>query len=334
MVTTSETGITSTTSDNLDDSASPGPSNSCVITSSERKLKLSKDTVSLGTTADECTAALTEETNDEDDDEEEEEEIVQKETEAKAGNYVIMDTGILFSLLNDLVKCPRCGFSVETNSILQEKQRLAQLIKISCCSISCRWEKSFYTSETVKNSGWGATPFDINLRAIMAFREIGKCHAAMNTLCGHMNMPPPMAEITFNETVKSRLHPKYIDVVNRNMKDAAEEVRRKLADEYETEVSVYDTAASCDGSWQRRGYSSINGIVTAIHIDTGKCLAFGALVKNCKACEMWASRKGTIEYGNFVKDHNCPINHHGSAGAMESVCICCEFVTVFHNVCW
>ena len=29
LVTTSETGITSTTSDNLDDSALPGPSNSC-----------------------------------------------------------------------------------------------------------------------------------------------------------------------------------------------------------------------------------------------------------------------------------------------------------------
>ena len=33
--------------------------------------------------------------------------------------------------------------------------------------------------------------------------------------------------------------PAYIDVLYRNMKDAAEEVRRKLADEYdETEVSV------------------------------------------------------------------------------------------------
>ena len=153
----------------------------------------------------------------------------------------------------------------------------------------------------------------------MAFREIGEGHADMNTFCGYMNMPPPIAEITFNETVKSRLHPAYIDVVNRNMNDATEEVRRKLADEYETEVSVYDTAVSCDGSWQRRGYSSINGLVTAIHIDIGKCLAFETLEKNCKACEMWASRKGTTEYDNFVKDHNCPINHHGSAGAMELV---------------
>ena len=108
-------------------------------------------------------------------------------------------------------------------------------------------------------------------------------------------------------------------VVNRNMEDSAKEVRVKLADESESEVSVYDTAVSCDGSWQRRGYASINSLVTAINIDTGKCLAFEILVKNCKACEMWASRKGTTEYNTFVQDHNCPINHHGSVGAMEAV---------------
>ena len=49
------------------------PSNSCVTTASERKLRLSKDAVSLDTSADESTAALTEETNDD-----EEEEIVLK----------------------------------------------------------------------------------------------------------------------------------------------------------------------------------------------------------------------------------------------------------------
>ena len=144
LVITSETGITSTISDNLDDSASSGPSNSCVITASERKLKLLKDAVSHDTSTAESTAALTEETND-DGEEEEEEEIFQNETEAKAGHYVIIDRGILFPLLNDLVKSPRCGFSVKTNNILQEKQGPDQLIKISCCSISCRWEKSFWS---------------------------------------------------------------------------------------------------------------------------------------------------------------------------------------------
>ena len=111
----------------------------------------------------------------------------------------------------------------------------------------------------------------------MAFREIVKGHKGLQTFCGYMNMPPPMADVTYNETVKSRLHPAYVDVARKNMKDAAEEYH---------ENTVCDTAVSCDGTWQRRGFASLNGVVTAVIIDTGKCLSYECLVKTCKACEM------------------------------------------------
>ena len=29
-------------------------------------------------------------------------------------------------------------------------------------------------------------------------------------------------------------------------------------------------AVSCDGTWQKRGYSSLNGIVTVVSVETGK----------------------------------------------------------------
>ena len=77
-----------------------------------------------------------------------------------------------------------------------------------------------------------ADPFDIDLRAIMAFREIGKGHSGLETFCGYMNMPPPMAETTYKETVQFTLHPRYV-VAARNMKDAAKEVRREILDDYD-----------------------------------------------------------------------------------------------------
>ena len=40
---------------------------------------------------------------------------------------------------------------------------------------------------------------------------------------------------------------------------------------------------------------------------------------------MWVSRKGTAEYENFVRKHDCPINHQGSAGAMEAIGVCIIF---------
>jgi hypothetical protein len=44
---------------------------------------------------------------------------------------------------------------------------------------------------------------------------------------------------------------------------------------------------SSDGTWQRRRYSSINGCVTTISMDTGRCIDVEVLhvSKVCHACQ-------------------------------------------------
>ena len=103
------------------------------------------------------------------------------------------------------------------------------------------------------------------------------------------------------------MHPSYVEVACKDMQNSATDLRRQILDEY-TEDKVCDIAVSCDGTWQRRGCASLNG----------KGLFYECLVKSCKSCEMWATRKGTREYEIFVKDHDCPINHEGSARAMDA----------------
>jgi len=44
--------------------------------------------------------------------------------------------------------------------------------------------------------------------------------------------------------------------------------------------------ASLDGSWQRRGYASLNGVVTCIERVNEKCI-----VKKCKSCVYWESEE-------------------------------------------
>jgi len=91
------------------------------------------------------------------------------------------------------------------------------------------------------------------------------------------------------------------------MKNAAEELLEK-----DPETEVADITVSCDGT--------LNGIVTVISIDSGKCLDYKVLSKVCVACSTWESRKESNpeEYDTFTQTHECPINHVGSAGAMES----------------
>ncbi|GFW73572.1 hypothetical protein TNCV_1540271 [Trichonephila clavipes] len=41
---------------------------------------------------------------------------------------------------------------------------------------------------------------------------------------------------------------------------------------------------SVDGTWQRRGFSSLNGCVSAISVDTGKIIDFETLSQFCRKC--------------------------------------------------
>ena len=48
--------------------------------------------------------------------------------------------------------------------------------------------------------------------------------------------------------------------------------------------TVIDTAISCDGIWQKRGYSSLNGVISVITIDNGKILGNEPMTQICESC--------------------------------------------------
>ncbi|GFV27167.1 uncharacterized protein TNCV_927591 [Trichonephila clavipes] len=70
------------------------------------------------------------------------------------------------------------------------------------------------------------------------------------------------------------------------MTEAADEVRKRknTSDVAECEVSV-------DGTWQRRGHSSLNGCVAVLSFDTGKVLDLEVMSKWCRNCNTSEFRK-------------------------------------------
>lgn len=100
---------------------------------------------------------------------------------------------------------------------------------------------------------------------------------------------------------------------------AIAEKRQKNAEagNEETHLSV-----SGDGSWKRRGFSSLFGIATLIGKYTHKVLDFVVKSSFCQSSN-WASKKGTNEYDIWHDTHeqHCSINHTGSAGKMEVDCM-------------
>ena len=151
------------------------------------------------------------------------------------------------------------------------------------CSNCSNWSKDYYTSKTLPSTKPGRKAVDINLRTVVAFRENGKGHSDIESVCGIMNLSPPMNKTAFKKTM-TRLYNSYKRVTQDNMSQVAESVRKSfMKDEYNQD-EIVNIDASFDGTWQKRGFSSLNGIVTVISNDAGKCIDFHVLSKKCSGC--------------------------------------------------
>ena len=77
------------------------------------------------------------------------------------------------------------------------------------------------------------------------------------------------------------------------------------------------THVAIDGTWQKRGYSSLNGVVVATSTKA-KVLDFQVFSKYCKGCAIWESRRDSAKYAEWKSTHSCKRNHKSLSGAMEA----------------
>eukprot|EP00112_Aurelia_sp_Birch-Aquarium-sp1_P011533 Seg2424.2 transcript_id=Seg2424.2/GoldUCD/mRNA.D3Y31 product="hypothetical protein" protein_id=Seg2424.2/GoldUCD/D3Y31 len=126
-------------------------------------------------------------------------------------------------------------------------------------------------------------------------------------------MPRPMTEKNI-ASINERLFNAYEAVAEKCLLTAATEVRKTPLTK---EAEIVNCQVSIDGTWQKRGHASLNGVVVATS-DDGKVLDFKVISKHCKSCQVWSSKEGTPEYEKWKTSHKCKINHKRSAGAMES----------------
>ncbi|XP_065680580.1 uncharacterized protein LOC136094527 [Hydra vulgaris] len=234
--------------------------------------------------------------------------------------FIIIHFGVLQSCLQLLSRCLECGDKVTISLDQIKKLGLLHNIKLEC--ISCDWSYNFYSSPAIKNKHIQ----EVNVRAVMSFREIGCGHEALKTFAGCMNMPPPM---TFNsyKNINNLLHNVYDSASSKCMKKAADEIRTSA----NTGASIHQLPVDCDisldGTWQKRGYSSLNGVVSAISKDNKKVLDVHVMSKFCKSCAVWKKKKNSLEYEHWKANHRCDINHSKSSGAMESA----GAIEIFHS---
>ena len=225
----------------------------------------------------------------------------------------------------------------------QNKKGLAQKVLLTCGGTKddCDWHYSRYLSDTVKVGDHKR--YDVNVRSIVAFREIGRGFAHIERFSRIMNMFPPYARSNYLGMVKD-MSTGYLTAMNESMEGAASNVKAKVVvqnevdnvvdddsvnagddiiidtavDITENANGIYDCDVSLDGAWQRRGYSSIHGFVSAIERISDKVIDVEVLTKSCRQCIIWSSKLDDPAYQIWKSTRVCLINHKGSSSSMES----------------
>ena len=133
--------------------------------------------------------------------------------------------------------------------------------------------------------------------ATYAWRQVGAGHENLRKVCFCLNIPEPMLSNNYhNIWLKVKEFTKSISIVTSQLRGAVDSV---------------DVGVSLDGTWQRKGSTSLNGGITAVSIDKGKFLDTIILFKSCKGC----TRMQTIKdkdphaYDKWNSAHKCSLNY-------------------------
>ena len=212
----------------------------------------------------------------------------------------IINMSILSEVIGELL-CPECK---QSGMKIYDEMRYGLATKCKlCCPYS--FERVFWTSPKVEDG----RAFDINQRMVYALRSIGVGLSGAQTFFSQMNLPPPISCSAYNK-IQKKIHNTVENVAIGVMKDAIEEVREAAGVTCEDEI--VDSSISCDGTWQRRGFSSLNGAVAILSTDTVKILDVEPMSRFCNACVSNEKLKETdpAKYEEFKASQ-------GSVPAME-----------------
>lgn len=157
--------------------------------------------------------------------------------------------------------------------------------------------------------------YEINRRIIFAMRLLGIGLHELIKFCAVLDLPQPVFHSFYDSLVKS-LSIATAAVRETSIKNAAIEEKRITVENGQTN----GITVSGDGSWRKRGFSSLFGLVTLIGWCTSKVVDVQIKSKYRKMCEYWSKKEDTAEYNEWMESHadNCQSNHQGSAGKMEA----------------
>ena len=157
--------------------------------------------------------------------------------------------------------CPKCQLaSLNLKIDIAHSYRFASNARFSCDACMNSIAEEFLSDRVVSNSETGEAPFEINLRATIAFRGISCGHSALTEWGSVINMPRFLAKTTFT-SLQERVcegSKKACNEISQKTVETLKEAYKKIG-VVPDEKGNLDIRVSFDRTWQKRGHSSHNG---------------------------------------------------------------------------
>ena len=172
--------------------------------------------------------------------------------EQAADFFFFMQYSCLKAIFLSMVTCPntQCPGDIDIGIDIEKKQGLWNFIIVNC--ELCGFTSSDFTSKkTLKKCEIGPKFFEVNLRATLAFKELGKGHEAMTTFCTVMNMPSLLSKTSFDNCT-DEVHRAFNEEAKCSLMRASKDTASKC--QLSGDGKFSKCTVTIDGTWQTRGY--------------------------------------------------------------------------------
>lgn len=226
-------------------------------------------------------------------------------------HYRVIDFLLVFSTISTLVKCQICDGQITFESC--RKEGLGFNIKVACDK--CK-DFRYVPSSNRIDSG----VYEVNYRFAFVMRILGLGLSGCDKFCGLMD---------FSSSFLSKsVYNSYVQKISETVQNVSKQMFSSAIAEEKEETSeannVEDTdelTVSGDGTWKKRGFSSLFGVSSLIGHYSGKVLDICVKSLYCHACKTWENKLESQEYKewheNHINNHECRANHIGPSGSME-----------------
>ena len=228
------------------------------------------------------------------------------------------ESSYLNATLMSSVACASCNERGTVGICSDYTMRSGISVPMCLTCTACGQSTAVETSKLVSGAR-KARREELNTRAVLAMRSIGCGHSGLRKFCGVVDLPPPLSPSNYQKHAKA-IHDAAKQEAEESMNLAVRSLRTQAHIE---ESETLDISVSCDGTWARRGFTLLHGVVVVASLETGQIVDCEVLSKTCNACKRKAATKPDLKSSEFQLWYEsylneCQANCEGSSPAMES----------------